>query len=268
MNRNISNYRYDRVTMGVLMSDFMFNKDSPKSGDAFPDFKLETTDGKVIIKEDFLGKQPLLLVFGSVTCPMTASSIAPLKELHAEFGDQVTFITLNVREAHPAENVRQPNTSEQKRQHARLLKEQFGIPWSVVSDDIDGTLHRALDTKPNAAYLMNTEGQLVFRSLWAGDRAALRVALKSVIDEETPVLGESTRILGPIIRSMGYFNDVFKRAGPQAMRDMLLAAPPVAIVGKTAGLFRRLDPDRRGILALLTVLVTLGVLVGFVAAVI
>ncbi len=58
MKSNTSKYRYDRVTMGILMSDFAFNKGSAAPGDLFPDFKVASTDGGVIAKEQFLGKRP------------------------------------------------------------------------------------------------------------------------------------------------------------------------------------------------------------------
>ncbi len=267
MKSSTSKYRYDRVTMGILMSDFAFNKGSAAPGDQFPNFQVASTDGEMIAKEHFLGKRPLLVVFGSATCPMTLSSIESLKRLHEQFGDRVTFVTLNVREAHPAENVAQPRTFEQKLEHARRLKQQFDIPWTVASDDIDGPLHRALDTKPNAAYLTDVDGRLVFRSLWAGDERALSSALQSVADEKPLAASESTYTVGPLVRGLGHFHEVLQQAGPQAMRDMLLAAPPIAILGRVAWTFRWLAPDHRGIPAFLTMILTIGVIAGTAVAV-
>jgi hypothetical protein len=90
MKSNTSKYRYDRVTMGILMSDFAFSKGSAAPGDLFPDFKIASTDGEMIAKEHFLDKRPLLVVFGSATCPMTASSIESLKRLHTQYDGSVT----------------------------------------------------------------------------------------------------------------------------------------------------------------------------------
>ncbi len=267
MKSNTSKYRYDRVTMGILMSDFAFSKGSAAPGDLFPDFKIASTDGEMIAKEHFLDKRPLLVVFGSATCPMTASSIESLKRLHTQYGDRVTFVTLNVREAHPAENVSQPRTFEQKVEHARRLKRQFDIPWIVASDDLDGTLHRALDTKPNAAYLMDIDGRLVFRSLWAGDERALGSALQSLVDAQPLATSESTYTIGPLTRGIGFFHDVLQQAGPQAMRDMLLAAPPIAILGRIAGVFRSVTPDRRAFPAFLVLFGIISAFAGTVAAV-
>ncbi len=267
MKSNTADYRYDRVTMEILMSDFSFSKGSAEPGGPFPDFKVVSTDGDVISKEDFQGKCPLVMVFGSATCPMTVSSIESLKKLYARFGDQVTFITLNVREAHPAENMPQPRTLAQKQEHARRLKQQLDISWTVTSDDIDGTLHRALDTKPNAAYLMAGDGQLVFRSLWAGDHKALTSALQSLVGGQPLSARESTATFGPMMRGLGYFHEVLHQAGPQAVRDMLLAAPPIAILGRIAGVFRSVTPDRRAFAAFLVLFGTISAIAGTIVAV-
>lgn len=259
-------YRYDRVTMGILMKDFAFGRESLKSGDPFPDFELTTTQLRTITKQDVVRDRPALLTFGSMTCPMTASSIDPLKRLHQEFGLYVDFIMLNVREAHPAERIGQPQAFDDKLDHARKLKSLFEIPWTVATDDIDGTLHRALDPKPNAAYLINTDGCIVFRSLWAGDEAALHPALRALVSGYALPKTESRRTLAPLLRGIGYFREILGRAGPKAMRDMLWAAPPVAMLGRMAGMFSRLAPHRRGAsaVALLIGLVVAAVGVGVV----
>ncbi len=53
----------------------------------------------------------------------------------------------------------------------------------------------------------------------------------------------------------------------QAMRDMLLAAPPIAILGRIAGTFRRLAPDHRWIPAFLTLIGAVGAIVGTAVAI-
>ena len=63
------------------------------------------------------------------------------------YGDRVIFAFVYTREAHPGGNVRQPVTLEEKVEHAHLLQEIHSVDWPVLVDDLDGTLHRALDTK-------------------------------------------------------------------------------------------------------------------------
>ena len=143
-------YRYTRFTTGLLFQDLRFRNSGPRPGDPLPEFDLATIDGKRVTKKEILAERPLMLVFGSYTCPMTASSIPSLKRLHAEFGDRVAMVMLNVREAHPGTYYPQPETIEEKTEHARVLREHYDMPWTVAVDDVDGTLHRAIDAKPNS----------------------------------------------------------------------------------------------------------------------
>ncbi len=250
-------YRFERVTMALLMDDSRFGKNTPSAGDPFPQFELTTTDGRRIGKDDFIGKRPVLVVFGSKSCPLTVSSIEPLKQLYQKFGRDIEFVMLNVREAHPGENNRQPMNYEQKLRRAGELQRQYEIPWAVAVDDIDGTLHRALDTKPNAAYLMDKNGKIAFRTLFAGDDPALEQALLSVSKDRPPPKKQSRAILKPMLRSIGFIDSVLKETGPQAQRDMLRAAPPLILAANIASLFQFLRKSQRGAVALALIAVVM-----------
>ena len=210
-------YRYDRFTTSLLFSDLRFRKSGLGPGDSLPAFDLVSTDGDRLTKQDLTGDKPLLLIFGSVTCPMTASAMPSLRQLHDEFGDQVRFLMLNVREAHPGENFRQPKTMREKLKNTRALKQFYEIPWTVAADNIDGDLHRALDPKPNAAFLIGSDGVIVFRSLWASDKIALRQAVQSLVAGRSLARSESRAMLVPVARAMGRVQEVMDRAGPQAV---------------------------------------------------
>ncbi len=197
------------------------------------------------------------MILGSLSCPMTSSSMPTLKRLHSEFGDRVEFVTVNVREAHPGENIPQPDTLIEKHEHARIFKERYDPSWTVAVDDIDGTLHRALDGKPNAADLMDTKGKLVFRALWASDERGLRQALRSVSAGQAPAKGESRAMMAPMARAMGHVNRIMKTAGPQAERDLLMYGTPMAITGKFATLFNPLSQDWGGVAAVTTMSVSM-----------
>ncbi len=253
-------YRYERVTMGLLMDDFRFRRDTLSAGDPFPQFELPTTDGRRIRRDDFVGKRPLLVVFGSKSCPLTVSSIEPLMQLHQKFGRDIEFVTLNVREAHPGEYNTQPMNYDQKLSHARELQTRYEIPWVVAVDDIDGTLHRALDTKPNAAYLMDKHGKIAFRTLFAGDDTALEQALLSVSKGHPTPKKESRAMLKSMLHSIGFIQSILKEAGPQAQRDMLRVAPPLVLAAKIAGLFQFLAKSQRGAVALTTIAVAMAMI--------
>jgi thiol-disulfide isomerase/thioredoxin len=249
----VADYRYQRFTTSLLLRDLRFGKEAAGPGDSFPSFELLTTNGDHLVNNDVFGHKPVLVIFGSMTCPMTASAAPSVQELYDEYGDRVDFIMLYVREAHPGEHFTQSETMEEKLEHARALQEFYDIQWTVAADNIDGDLHRALDPKPNAAFLMNGEGIILFRSLWAADQDALRQALAAAAAGRAPERKQSETLLGPVIRAMGQVQEVMKRGGPQAVSDLWRAGFPMALAGRIATFFTPLSPDHRGIAAVLTI---------------
>ena len=61
-----------------------------------------------------------------------------------------------------------------------LLRDLHGFDFEVAIGDIDGTLHRAISPKPNSAYLLATDGTILFHAQWANDTKALAAALTAV----------------------------------------------------------------------------------------
>ncbi len=258
---SVNGYRYKRFTTSLLFRDLRFGKAAAGPGDSFPSFEFVTTNGDRLVNHDVFVDKPVLVIFGSMTCPMTASAAPSVQELYDEFGDRVEFIMLYVREAHPGENFTQSATMEEKLEYARALKKFYDIQWTVAADNIDGDLHRALDPKPNAAFLMNSAGVILFRSLWAADRDALHQALAAAAAGRVPEKKQSEALIGPVTRAMGRVQEVMTRGGPQAVRDLWRAGLPMALAGRIATFFTPLSPDQRGIAAVLTL--ALGMLVVF-----
>lgn len=258
--QEVNSYPYEHVTSKTLVEDMNFSERAPRPGEPFPTFDLPTTDGVRFRTQDIAGRKPMLLITGSFTCPMTASSNPKLKGLHDRFGRDIQFVMLHVREAHPGEYWDQPRSPTEKMGHARALKDRDGLPWPIVVDDVDGRVHRSLDQKPNAAYLVDRNGWISFRALWAGDEALLQ-ALASVSHVECPRKKESRRRLVPMAEGLGVMRDMMRQAGPRASRDIWLAAPPMAALAWTADLYRPLPPKWRAAAGLMTVgCVTIGLI--------
>jgi hypothetical protein len=235
-------YAYEHLTPKVFYDEVAFNDDAPEPGDALPSFVLKTREGAHVPSELLAMRRPILLVTGSITCPMTASANPGLKRLHEKYGDRVQFLTLYVREAHPGEDQEQHRSYQEKVQHARALQDRDRLPWRIIVDDIEGSLHRSLDSKPNAAFLTDREGVIVYRSLWAGDEAGLARALDAVSRGRRPQIQESTRRLGPMARGVGVMGETMRKAGPRAGRDMWKTAPPIAATAWVADLYQPLPP--------------------------
>ena len=122
--------------------------------------------------------------------------------------------------------------------------------------------------KPNAAYLVSSSGEILFRSLWAADYGALHLALEDAADGKALRRTQSTRLFGPVVRAMGMVREVMRRGGPQAQRDLWRAAFPMALTGLIATWFGTLSPDRRGIAAVLTLTIGVIAVLGLLSAVV
>ncbi|KGH45346.1 hypothetical protein IN07_18095 [Modestobacter caceresii] len=177
---------------------------------------------------------------------MTASAGPALQRLYDDFGDRVRFLTLYVREAHPGDRYVQPGDMGTKTEQARAYAERDGIRWPVAVDDIDGTLHRQLDDKPDAAYIVGTDGRVLFRSLWANEHERLRAALEAVADGEQRPVGQSEAKGRALLRGTGTMWQTLSAAGPVALRDVARQAPPMWLSARVADLARPLPPLARG----------------------
>lgn len=238
-------YRFTRFRTALLIDDMTFDRAAPGPGDRIPGFDLPVLDGGRFSSTD-LGRLPVLLVFGSRTCPVTESAGPVLHALHAEVGDRVRFVMVNTREAHPGDVFGQPATFAEKVIHAEELRAHHGLPFEVAIDDIDGRLHRAMSPKPNSAYLIDPAGVIRYRAHWANDERGLRAALTAAAAGRHPARRRSRAMLGPLMRAVGHLPGVVSFAGRQVERDVWRAAPPLAVLGRLSRLFARLRTDRRG----------------------
>ncbi|MFE7812320.1 TlpA family protein disulfide reductase [Streptomyces sp. NPDC057433] len=239
-----ADYRFERFRTRLLIDDMTFGRNALGPGSPLPEFDLPTLDGGRFASRA-LGRRPVLMVFGSRTCPVTESAAPVLRRLHARFGERVRFVLVNTREAHPGQTIGQPATVAEKHRHAQRLRHHHDIPFEVAVDDIDGTLHRAFTPKPNSAYLIDTGGTIRFRSHWANDEPALRRALEQTASGNT-VHGRSRAMAGPLLRAVGHLPGIVTAAGSRTGHDVWRAAPPLAVLGALSRLYTRLPADRRG----------------------
>ena len=241
-----ASYPYDTFTTSLILDDLSFRPTDPAAGDKVPSFDLVTIDGERFSSFD-LGTRPVLMVFGSLTCPVTESSGPVLNDLNAEFGDRVRFVMVNTREAHPGETIPQPQTSEQKQRHARMLQARHGFNFEVAVDTLDGQLHRAMSPKPNSAYLLSSKGTILFRGHWANDRGALGSALREVVEGRTPARPRSRAMIWPLMKAIGHLPGIVQTAGRKVANDVWRAAPPFGVMALLSRPFGFLPKDLRGI---------------------
>lgn len=223
-------YRFDQLGLRLVMADMYFGSDDPGPGDPVSEFDLLSLDGGRFRSADLGEKGPVLMVFGSHTCPVTDNAAPGLNELFEKFGDRVRFVMVGVREAHPGDAVPQPKSLDEKLTHAMQLRDQHGFKFEVAVDDIDGTLHRALSPKPNSAYVLDKNGTILFRAKWANDTEALAAALDAIAAGESPRPSQSGGVIRPMLRVLRNIAPALDRAGGGAWHDMWRVAPPLAAI--------------------------------------
>lgn len=237
-------YRFDDLRTRDVVQDMRYRSTDPAPGDRMPPFDLPTLDGSRFASDD-LGDRPVLVVFGSQTCPVTRSALPPLNLLHRAYGERVRFVLVQTREAHPGELIAQPRSDEEKAAHAASMRDDLRVTYEVAVDDVDGTLHRAVGPKPNSAYVLRPDGTITARVHWANDTAAVRASLDEVLGLRAPRRRRG-RMLVPLLAAVGHLPVVVRRAGAKAERDVWRAAPPLALLGRASSLLAMLPLDRRG----------------------
>ena len=148
-------------------------------GSEAPDFRLPSTDGPPVQLSDLRG-QPVLLHFVSYTCPVTRGGVATMQELYGLYGEQVRFVEVLIRQAHPGERHGGYRSSEQKLQDASDYKREENVPWPVLVDDLACSVQRAYGGLAAAAYLIDSRGIVAFCGTW-GQSPALRDALDDLL---------------------------------------------------------------------------------------
>ena len=103
-----------------------------------------------------------------------------MKQLQARHGDQVQFVEVFIKQAHPGERNGAYHSYEEKRAQASEYKREEGIPWPVVVDDLAGTVHQTYGGMDDPTYLIDAAGRVAFYQMWTSV-PALSQALEELL---------------------------------------------------------------------------------------
>ncbi|HEX4166772.1 MAG TPA: tetratricopeptide repeat protein [Bryobacteraceae bacterium] len=153
------------------------NDPGPALNTLAPAFELdETTSGKKVRPSDFRGKSPLVLVFGSYSCPNFRGAADALISLYRRYHSQVQFLLVYIREAHATDNWQSTrNTRDnitlspavsyaEKRDHAAMCTRKLHLPFPAVVDGMDGAVEKAYNAWPSRVFVVDEDGRIVYRS--------------------------------------------------------------------------------------------------------
>src|SRR4051812_6487447 len=141
----------------------------PEPGENAPDFELRSLDGKKVRLSDFEGEKNVVLTFGSATCPFTAASIGRLNDLYEDYEDteDVEFLFVYIREAHPGEKLPSHRSMDDKVRSAETFRDEENVQFTIVLDGTAGRVHRKYGKRPNPPYLPAKSARGALRPLWS-----------------------------------------------------------------------------------------------------
>ena len=218
-------YNYESFQKSELLKLMTGKFRGPKPGERAPDFKARTLDGDKIKLSDFRAEANVVLTFGSATCPMTAGSIGGMNDLYEDYrADDVEFLLVYVREAHPGEEIPAHPSYDDKVRAAELLRDEEEVEMPILVDDVSGTIHRDYGSMPNSTYIIDKSGRIAFRALWTRP-SVIREALDELLErqqdrdvEHAVVHGGEDRSV-PVKYGLLHSHRALRRAGRQAVED-------------------------------------------------
>lgn len=219
-------YNYETFRRNLLIKDMVVTKflRAPKPGDKAPDFEGRTIDGDRIRLSDYIGESNVVLTFGSATCPFTTASIRGLNELHEEFSDEVEFLFVYVREAHPGEELGPHQDMRDKVRAAEMLRDEEDIEMPVIVDDLNGRIHKKYGKAPNPTYLIDRSGRIAFRMLNT-NAAVLANAIEELLERQEERGVDHVVVMGgeyhgiPKASALLHTHRALKRGGRKSIDD-------------------------------------------------
>jgi len=218
-------------------------------------------------------RKNVLLIFGSATCPMTAGSIAGINQLYDRFrGDEIEFLFIYVREAHPGEVIPAHRSMREKIEAARLLRDEEDMQMPILVDDLRGSIHRRYSRLPNPSFLIDKSGRVAFLSLWSKPEA-IGAAIEELLEAEQErrldhaIVNSGQDLSMPVPYSALSAYRALERGGKQSLNDFRHALGLPARVAFTASHLARPFLDNPGrvmsIIALTAAVLAGGLYAGF-----
>jgi hypothetical protein len=142
-----------------------------------PDFTLrQRGSSEQIHLASVVGERPLILIFGSYTCPKFRFEARALNAMYQRYHIQAAFLMIYVQEAHTEEgwqssvnqreNIALPpaKTIEQKEGNAGTCSRKLDLKFPIVIDGLDRKVEMAYAGWPSAVYVVDKNGRIAWRS--------------------------------------------------------------------------------------------------------
>jgi thiol-disulfide isomerase/thioredoxin len=146
-------------------------------GQAAPDFDLPTLDGTARVRLSALrGVKPVVLVFGSYTCPPFRREVPAVQQVFEKYRDRASFLFVYVEEAHArdvwplASNAQArivyetPRTAAERAGIAATCLQALAVRMPILVDDMDDRTAGAYAAWPTRLYVVDPSGAVAYKS--------------------------------------------------------------------------------------------------------
>ncbi len=161
--------------------------------------KKATEDQKNVSLNELRAHKPVVLIFGSVTCPPFRSQLDGIDNVYRDFRDRAEFLFVYIREAHPDsllalvdENlapslvkIPQAATAQERTASASACGRALELSMPIAVDTIDNRVGRAYASWPNRMVVVGTDGRILFASP-ASPRGTDAARLRAWLEENLP----------------------------------------------------------------------------------
>jgi hypothetical protein len=161
-----------------------------------------------------------------------------MKELYARWGDRVHFLDVLVRQAHPGPGVPPYRAFEEKLADARRYVEDERIPWVVLVDDVEGTVHRTYGGLADPTYLIDTDGRVAYYNMWTYAPSLHQAIGELLAQGGRGVVKGGVNQLPHLLPALTAGWPALERGLPQSYLDLELATPGTATLTWIGHLFR------------------------------
>jgi hypothetical protein len=142
----------------------------------------------------------------------------------------VHFVDVVIRQAHPGPKVRHYRTFVEKMHDADRFKRDEKIPWTVLVDDLPGTVHQVYGGLADPTYLIDAEGRVAFYNMWTY-APVLHEAIEALLKQNGRGVVRGGIYRPP--RFMPAFTDGWRgiqRGLPQSLLDLETSAPGMGVM--------------------------------------
>jgi len=149
-----------------------WQRDTLKLGDAAPDFTLPDASGqKQFTLSSSQGKKPVVLIFGSCTCPPFRRQMGEVERIYQTYKDRADFGLVYIREAHPGSQIpginggqaiNQTETVAERMKLAAEFAKELKLTMPVVVDKEDNQVNATYAGWPNRLVIVGLDGKLAY----------------------------------------------------------------------------------------------------------